>query len=70
MIFAKYPLLIHVTNLQKLYVLLDRSAIQYSVQKPESVTPLPMDKIKIRAPYLSQVVPHSLAFTEEVYSVQ
>jgi hypothetical protein len=45
-------------------------SIQYSVQKLESVTPLPMDEMKIRAPYLSQVVLHSLAFTEVVYSVQ
>jgi hypothetical protein len=63
MIFATHSLLIYVTNIQKLYVLLDRSALQYSVQKLENVIPLPMGEIKIRAPYLPQVVLHSLAFT-------
>ncbi len=32
-------------NLQKLYVVLDRSTLEYSVQKLESVTPLLMDEI-------------------------
>jgi hypothetical protein len=55
MIFATHFLLIYVAHLQTLYVLLDSSALQYSVQKLESVTPLPMDEIKIRAPKLSLI---------------
>jgi hypothetical protein len=59
----------HLCKKSSKIVLLDRSALQYSVQKLESVTPFPLDEIKIRAPNLSQVILHSLAFTI-VYSVQ